>query len=177
MKLLWRDSQTILRKGRAALLLRIRLPILEDGAQQVTFCYEQAAHGLERYATNTVLPHLEQELAAAPRKSRLHWVMPTLALLCNGEIVDDRWLSIKVTLCRDEREMIQQEYRVWDTITGRLCPLEWFVPRKTARNYHRWSFFLKGDTVWGISTQKGGNNPIRNHEAIGRMKNLPITID
>ena len=173
MELYWKDSQRILRKGRAALLLRTRLPIVEDGAPQVVSCYEQAANALEKYAVNTVLPHLEQELAEAPRKSRLHWVMPTLSLWCNGEIVDDRWLSITVTLSREEGEPSRKEHRVWDAKTGRLCPLEWFVPRQTARNYYRWSFFLKGETVWGISTRKGGNNPIRNHEEIGKMKKLP----
>ena len=173
MELQWKESRKILRKGRATLLLHTELPHSQECAEQIIACYEQSAQAIETYATNTLLPKLEMELAEAPRQNRLHWKMPTLSLLCRGELVKDRWLSIVLTLQRDEQEQSLREYRVWDCQTGQLCPLEFFVPRKIARGYHRWSFFFKDDIVWGINLRKVGNDSGRDHKAIGKMKELP----
>lgn len=175
MELTWVCTQKILRCGRASLLFRTRLPQIVGGADSLRECYLQGAQALERYAEETLLPQLERTIAEAPRRNRLHATVPTLELLCDGTIVEDRWISL--TLTRRfiaEQEEVCCDYRVWDGQTGLICPIDRFLEPREGRRYCRWSFFLQEGEVWGISAKKGGNNPDSTPRRIGKMKNLPM---
>jgi hypothetical protein len=175
MELTWVCTQKILRYGRASLLYCTRLPHLIGGADGLEECYRQGAQAQERYAVDTLLPQLERTIAEAPRRNRLHATVPTLELLCDGEVVEDRWISLTLTRrLTGEQEKVCRDHRVWDGKTGLLCPIEHFVTPREARGYCRWTFFLQEGEVWGICTKKGGNNPICTPKRIGKMKNLSM---
>ena len=175
MELTWTCTQKILRCRRASLLFRTRLPQLIGGADGPAECYRQGAQAMEQYAVETLLPQLERAIAETPRRNRLHATVPTLELLCDGSIVEDRWISLTLTRrLIAEQEEVCCDYRVWDGKTGLLCPIERFLEPREVSGYCRWTFFLQESEVWGISSKKGGKNPICTPKRIGKMKNFPM---
>lgn len=175
MILAWNETQTILRKGRAALLFSTRLPLLDGVPESIQACYERAAKGLKTYATDTFLPHIEQKMAQEPRRNRLHATLPSVRLQCEGEVVDGRWITLTLTLRCEEDGVVteQQDRRVWDGHTGLLCPLEFFLSRKEAKKYSRWSLFLQGDTVGVISAKKDKRDRTSSLQIARSSKKLP----
>lgn len=156
MKLVWVRSQTVLRKGRAALLFSTRLPFIEGAAESIATCYQNAARALEQYADGVLLPRMDKKLAEEPRRNRLHATLPNLQLLCDGEVVQDRWISLTLSLHAEEDGDVSelQDHRVWDGQTGRLCPLEFFLSPKEAKHYCRWSFYIHNGRVGALSIRQ-----------------------
>ncbi len=156
MTLAWRMAKTVLRSGRAVLNLQMRLPMIDGAPQTIVDCYGRAAKELEDHLRQTLLPRIEQKLAEEPRRNRLHARIPTVCFFCDGEIVEDRWISLTLILRNDlEGDVTEQrDYRVWDGKTGLLCPLEFFLPRKKAKRYCRWSFALQEGEIRAILAKK-----------------------
>lgn len=175
MNLCFTESKKILRKGRAALVFRTRLPDIAAEGNSITALCERAALALEGYAMETLLPKIEKMLTDAPRRNRLHATQPLLSLICDGEVIRERWLSLSLTVLLEEEGGVicRKDFRVWDMGTGRLCPLEFFLPRSNTGRYLRWSFLLKGDSVWGIPARKGVKNTFKSPELAGKMKIIP----
>lgn len=155
MELTWDSSQRILRKGRAALLFSTRLPLGAGAMEAISACYRQAEKRLEQYALEILLPQMEQTLAEEPRRNRLHATLPSLQLMCDGEIVQDRWISLTLSLRMEEAGAMsaRQDHRVWDGQTGRLCPLEFFLSPKEAKRYCRWSYFIRNGRIGVLPSQ------------------------
>lgn len=160
------NTRRLLRQGRASLLLQTELPEGEvrDLAawQAVLELYQSSAQALERWAVRVLLPSMDEELASAPRKGRLHYVTPKLQYSCAETLTGDRWLWVTAIVALERGECLthHRDDRVWDLHSGRLCPIEWFLPRREAARYLRWSFGLDGDAVWGFSRKGGKDQPI-----------------
>lgn len=161
------NTRRLLRRGRASLLWQADLPCGEgcDSAvfQAIAELYQNSAQALERWAERVLLPSMDEELASAPRKGRLHYVTPKLQYSCAETLTGDRWLWVTaiVALERGEGLTRHRDDRVWDLHSGRLCPIEWFLPRREAARYLRWSFGLDGDAVWAFPRKDGKKQPIR----------------
>ncbi|MBO5779074.1 MAG: hypothetical protein J6R82_05865, partial [Clostridia bacterium] len=128
----------------------------------------------EGYLTGTLLPRIEQKLAEEPRRNRLHARIPTVCFFCDGEIVEDRWISLTLILRHDmEGEVTEQrDDRVWDGKTGLLCPLELFLPHKKAKRYCRWSYSVQGNEIRAIFAQKDGQEMVPFSDDVGKMKKV-----
>ena len=164
-------TRKILRKGRAALELEIRIsPIIE--VMSGGTLYNSYVGRLEEWVSNILLPQMDTAIGNAPRKSRLYTVLPKLEWVCDGKLVEDRWLSVRATLIGSSPEcpIDCRDFRVWDVRTGRLCPIEWFLPRKDAAGYERWSFQIDGQTVYGFPKGRRKNGSDRMPIEVGKIK-------
>jgi hypothetical protein len=140
----------------------MRLPKIDGAPQTIEDCYQKGAEALEEYLTHTLLPRMDQKLGEEPRRNRLHARIPSVCFFCDGEILEDRWISLTLILRHDvERDVTEQrDCRVWDGKTGLLCPLEFFLPRKKAKRYCRWSFSLQGNEIRAILAKKDGRESV-----------------
>ncbi|MBQ8382616.1 MAG: hypothetical protein IJX47_05345 [Clostridia bacterium] len=171
MELAYTETRKILRHGRASLAYRAILP-QAAGERAWGEHYVKAAGALERWAADTLLPRMELSIERAPRRRRLYNVLPQLSFLCDGAVIDERRISVTVTVLleQDGKVTRRQDFRVWDTLMGTLCPIEWFLPRKEARRYERWAFAVRDGWVWGLrSGRRQTPEPIK----IGKVKYLP----
>ena len=152
-------TRRILRRGRAALEWELQLSPMVERID----LYADCADWLEEWATTVLLPQMDAAIESAPRKRRLYADLSVLRLRCDGQLWEDRWLSVRWTLSSTVADDCS-DYRVWDLQTGNLCPIEYFLPRKVAGRYLRWSFQIDGQRVWGIPKgnwwKKGGTTPV-----------------
>lgn len=143
-----RGCVRILRRGRAALEWELQLsPLVEQ-----IDAYARLSSRLEEFVTAVLLPQMDAAIGNAPRKSRLSTPLPKLTLACRGQLLESRWLSVRLLLTSTvaEHPISCSDYRVWDLQTGMLCPIDYFLPPKSAGRYQRWCFQIDGQKVWGI---------------------------
>ncbi|MGM9648124.1 MAG: hypothetical protein ACI3YH_08350 [Eubacteriales bacterium] len=179
MKLCYTETRKTLRRGRATLLYRLRLPHTEGGVPMMEACYAKAADALEQWAVATLLPGLEREIAEAPRANRLYSIPPQLSFSCEGSVIDDRLISICATVLLEQKGGVtrHRDLRVWDSATGTICPIEYFLPRKEAKRYARWSFLLEGETVLAIPVSRKNQNSAPIPAGARKRNYLPVPLD
>ncbi len=167
MQLNYTEHTKLLRWGRASLSLRTRLPQEGELPESVTVLCQTTAKALEEWATERLLPELEQTLTNAPRQSRLHAPVQRLFYLCEWTALPEERLSLlqTVRLERDGEVRIHEDRRVFDH-SGLLCPLELFLPRKKAKKYLRWSFVPKEGRVLVIPRKMRKNGEFLRWEEV-----------
>lgn len=146
------ESRRQITGKRESVTFYTRLPHMEDENHPMEACYRQGAEALEQYIREVDLPKLEAMLDKTARKNRLHRMPPTVSYICQGDIEKDRYWSIGLKLCRTDSSgsITAETYRVWDLQTGRLCPIEEFVPYGIAKHYRRWEFALRQGSIWAM---------------------------
>lgn len=171
MVLRFQEESRTLRRGRATLVYCTRLVQAEGGSPAIEACYAKAAKAMEAWAMNTWLLQEEKRLSEAPRRSRLHYVQPKLSFYCEGSVIAQRWVSVSLTVLLQQSDGIRRQcdYRVWDGVAGRLCPLEFFLSRKAAKRYPRWSFLLNEDAVWVVDKKERDNLSLKNLVSAGKF--------
>lgn len=155
MELTFVNTVQSIRGKWETVILHSRLPVLENPDSPIGPCYQKGREGMERYIREKLLPDLEKADARERRHNRLHRREIQCAYICSGELVDGRYLSLKLKCTRFGEREGQESCRVWDVARGCLCPIELFLPRSVAKKYDRWAFALEEERLWAVSPSTG----------------------
>ena len=155
MKPIFAETTEELKGEWERVVLYSRLPKLEED-HPITRCYQRGKESVERYIREMLLPRLENLSPEERRHYRLHQRRIEVSYWCSGEMIEERFWSIRLQiqyrLPEGNRE--EESWRVWDRDKGVLCPIDLFLPRKRRKGLHRWNFALRKDSLW-VYPEKG----------------------